>query len=75
MIDVEAEIRKACEEVGIDWEKVEEFDKMQIVKCFKAEISREVSYTNKLSEAYYDLILDVARKYLRMWLHELKKRV
>lgn len=77
MVDVEEEIRKACEEVGVDWDSVDETQKHVIRSGFRAEIKRVefVSNSNNYKDAYAELAMSVARRYLRMWLRDLKARM
>jgi len=77
MIDVEEEIRKACEEVGLEWDSVGEDERRMIEKCFRNELERAslVRDGNKYAETYRHLIVDVGRKMLREWLIDVKRRV
>ena len=77
MIDVEEEIRKACDEVGLEWDSVGEDERRMIEKCFRNELERAslVRDGNKYAETYRQLIVDVGRKMLRIWLMDVKRRV
>lgn len=76
MIDVEEEIRKACDEVGLEWDSVGEDERRMIEKCFRNELKRAslVRDGNKYAETYRQLIVDVGRRMLRMWLMDVKRR-
>ena len=77
MIDVEEEIRKACDEVGLEWDSVGEDERRMIEKCFRNELKRAslVRDGNKYAETYRQLAVDVGRRMLRIWLMDVKSRV
>ena len=74
MIDIEEEIKKACEEVGVDWESIDEMKRVMIEKCFRTELQRAemVRSGMKFEQTYRELAIAVARRFLRMWLNEVK---
>ena len=74
MIDIEGEIRKACEEVGVDWESIDELSRSMIRKCSKTELQRAemVRKGMKFEQTYREMAVDAAKMFLRMWLNEVK---
>jgi len=76
VIDIEEEIKKACEEVGVEWESIDEMKRVMIEKCFRTELQRAemVRSGMKFEQTYREMAIDVARMFLRVWLYEAKQR-
>ena len=74
MIDIEGEIKKACEEVGVEWESIDEMKRVMIEKCFRTELQRAETVRSgmKFEQTYRELAIAVARRLLRVWLNEAK---